>query len=517
MNKKILLGLLLLAFILPRIFVASPFYFVSMDEAKYLALTSAFPHHTLFNDQIYVVHPPLFPYLIRLFTVALPDHTAGIAVSLLFAVVTFFAMVKLFGLLGKGSCWITIAMFILVVSPLHIPTSRVVYKDSMFLGLFLLSLGFYIRGLVAGRDGWLWGAGVCGAACCLTSDLGVYLFPCFVLGYLVFRKPGARLRSVSVPFLLAFIPYAAWLLVRFILFKSNAYYPAGVDGTIESVGEVTLRQLFTPRYFPVTSTMFDFGFDLTHFGLHGNCYPLCPLLNFSSYWRVAFYSFVALTAFFAVVRAIVKKDARNNPAFFFSIMLVLCVLPVVFHPEPRFLIPVLLPMAYLFAEGVALIASRIPGGTRPLKYVAWALVIVLLIGSGMYVAWNRHSIFTLEKEVEGNKTARYLESLPGEGVMAQVGYPPELAYLTGKRVIALPVSPEKLDYFIRLYDIHYLLYGRHYWGRISAANAPNIWCYETIKYIRDNPDRYPLLNAVDEEFKSVSWPDRVFIHSVRQD
>jgi len=517
MKGKILIGLLFLAFLLPRIFISSPYYFVSMDEAKYLGLAASFPTHTLFNNQLYLVHPPLFPYLIRFFSLFSPDHIAGMAVSLLFAVVSFAAMVRLFKTLGKGAFRTTIALSVLALSSLHIPTSRVIYKDSMFLGLFLLSLALYVEGLVRARTGYLLLAGISGCACCLTSDLGVYLLPCFVIGHAVLRKEKTSVGSVITPFLIAFLPYCAWLLVRLAVYRLGEYYPAGVDGTIEYVRALTPGRLFTPRYFPATATMFDFSPRLNILSFHGNVYPLSPLFGLPLAAHLIVYALVAYAAVASVVRAVGRRKIRGDASLFFSILLVLFAFPVIFRPEPRFVIPILLPMGYLLAEGVFLLAGRLPRGDRIVQWIALAVVVCALAGAANYVAHNTHLIFTLRKEVEGEKTARYLEGLPGDGVMAQVGYPPELAYLTDKRVVSLPPSPEKLDEFIRRYAIEYLLYGQHYWGKISEANAPNIWCYKTIRHIRENPERYPLLKVIDEEYAAVRWPDRVFVHSVRQD
>ncbi len=515
-RDKIIIGLIFLAFLAPRIFVASPYYFVSMDEAKYLCLARNFPDHTLFNRQFYIVHPPLFPYLIRLFTLALPDHTAGITVSLLASLASFVLVLKLLRLFAKSFRWIAFALVVLAISPLHIPTSRVLYKDSLFFALFLAGLYFYLRGLLGSRPTWLLVAGVTGGACCLTSDLGVYLLPCFLLGYFVFRKRDEASRRVgwkiiAATFALAFLPYLAWLGVRYAVFSANSYYPAGVDGTLEYVRDFTARQLFTPRYFPLTAKMFDFSFNPTHLGLHGNVYPLEPLWNFPGVIYGAFYLLVAVTALLTIIGAFIKGKMADNPAFFFSLLLVLFALPVVLHPEPRFLIPILLPMSYLFAEAIAGLTSRPP---RLNGCLAWGIVVLLLLLGAVYLSNHRYPVFTLEKEVESFRTAEFLEGLAGEGVMAQVGYPPELAYLTDKRVTALPPSPEKLDELIRLFEIDYLVYGGHYWAPVGKGSAANVWCYETIRHIRKNPDRYPLLEVIEEEYRSRRWPDRIFIHAV---
>lgn len=194
---------------------------------------------------------------------------------------------------------------------------------------------------------------------------------------------------------------------------------------------------------------------------------------------------------------------------FFSSLLVVYSLPGLLHPEPRFLMPVLLPLCYLFAEGI----SRLAG--KGMRYVAPVLVAPFLIGAVAYRDGHRHFALTVRKEMESSRTAEYLRNLPGDGIMAQVGYPPELVYLTGKRVVALPLGPEKLDQFIGRYDIRYLVYGQRYWAPIDERFARSVWCWPTIKYIRDHPEKYPLLAVVDETYSGEEKPDRVFIHVAR--
>jgi len=551
-NGRLALALMLLVFLLPRLFVSSPYYFVSLDEAKYLSLAASFPSHTLFNKQFYVVHPPLFPAFIRLVSVILPDHTAGILVSFAFSLLSFAVIVRLFRTLGKDPYWIAVALFPLAVSPLHIPTSRVVYKDSMFFGLFLLSLYFFIRGLILVRPGlFLWSAGA-GMACALTSDLAVCLYPGFFFAWLVFRRRGRRGGAAAVPPLMMGIVQGAWLLLRYRIFSRNDYYPAGVDGTIEYVRAFTLRSLLAPRYFPETVRLFDFRLDLTRLGLHGNVYPLEGLVGLPHFLYVAFYVVCALSAVWILISSRVTvgapsacipnsssgpaRSGRRNgsalgrashnesiavsairrfgtaarPGIFFSALLVVYSLPALLHPEPRFLIPVLLPLCYLFAEGISLAAGK------GMRYAAAILIVISLLGTAGYLDGHRHPALAARKEVESSRTAEFLKGLSEDGIMAQVGYPPELAYLTGKRVLALPLSPEKLDDFIRRYDIHYLVYGQHYWAPIDERFARAVWCYPTIKYIRDHPARYPLIGAIDENYRSGEKPDRIFIHAARQ-
>ncbi|MDP8237227.1 MAG: hypothetical protein P9M08_12655 [Candidatus Erginobacter occultus] len=138
----------------------------------------------------------------------------------------------------------------------------------------------------------------------------------------------------------------------------------------------------------------------------------------------------------------------------------------------------------------------------------------LTVLTGIHLSGNRNMVFSLEKEVEIPRTAKFIRELPDDGIMAQVGYPPELAYQTGKRVLALPITPRVLDDFIQRYQISYLLYGQHYLAPIHTDDPSLIWCYHTIKYIREHPQRYPILQVIDEFYESGASPDRIFIHGI---
>ncbi len=515
LKKFGLLIAIFVLFLLIRIFVASPYYFISMDEAKYLTLARNFPHHTLFNNQLYLVHPPGFPYLIRLFSLVLPDHIAGMTVSLFFAVVAFFTMAKLFRLFGKDYFWIAIALFLLAVSPLHISTSRVIYKDSLFFGLFSLSLFFFIKGLIKSDRRSLYIAGFIGAACFFTSDITVMLLPSFALAYLLFREPDTRIRDAFFPILIMIAAYGLWIMTRVIIFKNNPLYPVGVDGTIEYVRDFTLRQLFTPRYFPATATMFNFRVDLSEFRINANVYPLKSLSGIPGILYIITYIFIGATAVFSITRGLIRKKIRNDGAVYFSFLLIIFFIPVILHPEPRFLIPILIPISFLFAHGITLITGLFRQPERIRKIIALSLVLALTVLTGIYLTENRNLIFSQKQEVEIPRTAEYIRGLPGEGVMAQVGYPPELSYQTGKRVLALPITPRVLDDFIRRYKISYLLYGQHYLAPIHTDDPSLIWCYHTIKYIREHPERYPILRVIDEVYQSGAPPDRIFIHGIK--
>jgi hypothetical protein len=65
-------------------------------------------------------------------------------------------------------------------------------------------------------------------------------------------------------------------------------------------------------------------------------------------------------------------------------------------------------------------------------------------------------LFTRPAVTRGASVSRYFASMPRDiGIMAPQGLSPEVAYLTDKRVVALPFDPELLDRFIEEYHIYF--------------------------------------------------------------
>ena len=98
--------------------------------------------------------------------------------------------------------------------------------------------------------------------------------------------------------------------------------------------------------------------------------------------------------------------------------------------------------------------------------------------------------------------------------MSQVGYSPNLNYLTSKRLITMPSDPSTLDLFIKIYNINYLLYGGHYWFPFSEGEKKVVFNYKTIKYIREHPEKYRLIKTIEEEYGNVDRHDTIYIYEV---
>ena len=85
----------------------------------------------------------------------------------------------------------------------------------------------------------------------------------------------------------------------------------------------------------------------------------------------------------------------------------------------------------------------------------------------------------------------YINILDGDGVMA-LNVP--IAYLTDKREIPLYPNPEKLNFFIELYNITYIVFNFN-------EDDPYLQFHKrTFDYIFEHPEKYKLLKTIEENY-----------------
>ena len=98
--------------------------------------------------------------------------------------------------------------------------------------------------------------------------------------------------------------------------------------------------------------------------------------------------------------------------------------------------------------------------------------------------------------------------------MAQIGYTPELAYLTDKRVVALTIDSSNFLELIKAYKINYLVYGEAYAKPFSVENKEKVINYDTIKYIVEHSEEFELIKIVTEVYP---WgkQDNFYIYEVK--
>jgi hypothetical protein len=122
-----------------------------------------------------------------------------------------------------------------------------------------------------------------------------------------------------------------------------------------------------------------------------------------------------------------------------------------------------------------------------------------------------HFLFLREPVTRAQRFSRLLRDLPPEdGIMAPVGLTPELVYLTGKRVVALPFDPRLIDRFVREYRITRIvlsdetLAARPTWFEDQFTTALST------RLVLADRERFQLL-ATEEEGYPAFYPPNTFM------
>src|SRR3989338_1652911 len=521
-NRKLMVALVFAVFIMLRLFVNSPNYFIGGDDAKYLELAKNFPSHTLDNKQLFLLHGPIYPYAIHFLRYLFEDYKAGIIISLLSSIVTFFVLYKLIMLLTKNFriALVTLALFSL--SAENIFFSNYVQKEAFMLMLFSLSIYFYAKGLILDRKN-MHIAAFFGAITALTTDHVVFLIASFIAAYIIFRNDKIKLRQALIPVVLTIIFYSFILITRVYVYTHNGYYPTGVDGVIEKVSDFGARQIFAPAFFPETmelvfskssilvNALFIFGymFNIVPFiipsALNRNTIGTLFSDNMTLFFTIIKLAiYLALFFFFIygiyhLFNQLKNKKTKNNANLFMLFIFLFFMFPVTQRITTiRMVLMATIPLYYFIAFGI----DKISFSNSLRKYFSFIMIIILLASPIYWVFNNRNFILANGKLVEAGNTAVFLNSLPGEGVISQVGYSPELNYQTGKRIITIPSDPANLYWILKEYKISYLLYGQRYWEKFSENNKGSVFNYDTINHIRENPQKFRLLKVIEEDYGS---------------
>ncbi len=526
--EKVLLFGIFAVFLILRLFSLTPYFFIQGgDDARYLALAQSFPSHLLDNNQFYITHPPLFSWIVAVFSFVFEDYIAGILVSLLSSIASFFLIYAIFKKVAS-SVYVALTVVLLYsISPFFISIATLVSKESLALMLFLLTIHYFIsfveeRSAKAGLI-----ASVFGALHAMTTDHTLLLIPALVLTAFFFSRKKVSW-GVLIPIFVTVVFYLIWIGIRVYVYTHYEYYPAAMDGTPVSTEGWGVRELLSPHYFDEKYVPFGIVFELTHY-----LYPIFYMLNVQFFpWphsltfqtigtlfslkllpQLLIYAGLVGTAIIGIVAIFndaVKSGFKRN-----ALLWMLVMFAIFFAPAAQILTSTrYVQIANIFLYGI--IGLGIVSFFRAVKQekrlrlhfaAAVGMCLILLIP---YVIHNHYFMLTKEKIVELRKTAPFIQGLPKDGIMAQFGYSPELNYLTTKRVMTLPESVEDLSP-IDLFNISYVLYGEYYLDTFETGKMFN---YDIIDYIRKHPERFKLLAVVEERYEPRERPDHIYIYEV---
>lgn len=531
--NKILLSILFLIFILLRMFSNSSFHYISGDEGKYLKLAKNFPYHILDNNQLFLQHPPFFPYLVHFFSLFFEDYIAGTFISFASSIITFFIIYNLFMFLTNNYYLTIFTLIFYTLSYNNIFFAGIVYKESFMVMLFMLAIFLYLKGLKNYNKKTLLLSGFIGAIASLTTDQVIFLVFSFIAAYFMFRDNKTSRTYALLPIIIISIVYISWLSVRVYVYTNSDYYPAGVDGIVVNTKNFGLNQILSTNFFDESSAIVEMKrSDLVHylfvFGYMFNMLPftiplginrevLPSLISANFFAKIFFYTLIAAIFLYGIIITTRKitlifstKRTKNHYNIYILLVFLIFIYPITYWlSSPRMVLTSVIMMGYFISLGLYYLL-----GYENIKKFLIVVIILLIIWTPFWLYENKNFLFSQKLLTEVGNTGKYIESLQKDGVMTQVGYSPDLNYITSKRYISMPHDSSNLDFLIKFYNINYLLYGNHYWASFSEGEQKIVYNYKTIKYIREHPEKYKLLKTIREEYGTADKPDEIYVYEV---
>jgi len=548
-NRKLLLIVLFAVFLFLRLFADLPAVLLASDSLKFLNLAKHFPYHTLGNNQLYLLHAPFYPYLIHFVSLLVrEDYLAAIAINFVSACITFFVIYRLFMMLTNDFSKTFISLLFFTLSVDLIIASRKVTRESFVMMLLISAIYLYVKWAKHGDKKSILGASIISGILGITTDHVVFLLPSFALSYLLLNRKRIILRKLNFPnlkyailpvvFILVF--YGFWLGVRTYHYSSSDYYPAGLEGAPIKTKNFGLTALMNPKYFE--------GFDLKNaqpgiiprlknvayiFGYMFNTEPLSIArgLNLAtmkfllSPWHVAYAVFIYLPlvlatiyGFFLIIRDFFRtRKIYNNVDLYILLLFLIFLFPITQRAaSPRFVYPAYIFLFYVMAHSMIALSGKIGISGKNAKTLFVVIVVLLLLLVPVWHYRNNHFVFSAEKYVFSEKTGEFINKNIGkaDAIMTQPGYTYKLIYLTGNRVISLPENSKDLSFFLKYYNISYVLFGRFY------TFDKYYYSDDSAQLIKNSPDKFKLIATVKEDYTKFLNPedpastDEVYIYKV---
>lgn len=531
---KIAIIALFIIFVLLRLFVDSPTYYICGDDAKYLGLVKNFPAHTLHGDFLYLAHGPVFPYAIKFFNLFVEDHIAGFFVAFSSSLIIFIFIILLFRLFNKNWDWIFYALLLYSLSVFNIFLSHAVLKETLFMALSLATIYFYLRSIKVSIKN-LWLASLFGILVSFTSDHVIFLIGIMILTFLIFglkQKVSLPYRAkLCLPIAATIFSYSIWILTRIYIYTHNIHHPCGNDGTFEYVRNFGWKQIISPFSFPESLHFHTLSFNpensLSAFAYLIDIFPFSIPLHLNRetihillqnkflvylvgvYLPVSFLILVPLC--FSLYNLIKNKRIFGNQNVYFILFAALSIYPLFHVADTRYGILVTIPMIFFFANSMSFIIKF----SKQLKNILPFLILIVLTATTiLFLSDNPFLFFEQEKLIETHNVASYIEDLPEGAVMAQMGYSLELAYLLDRPVYALPSDTSRLEKLIKMYRIKYLVFGQKYWAPINKGETEWVLNYRTIKYIQSNSRQFKLMRIIKEYDPEKGIIDELYVYTL---
>ncbi len=535
-TEKNLLILLFFTFIILRLFVYLPVVIESSDDGKYVEVSQRLPDYTLYNDQPWLEHPPVFPSAIRAMSTIVPSpYFAAVMVSFASASVLFLILYRLFMLLTRSYYITFIVLLFYTLSVEFIIGAHTPFKESFGMMLIFASIFFYVRAVQFYRLKDLALATLFASFTALTFDHSIFLLPSFGLAYLFFNKEKIDLTSFHFPKLgHALIPviaviffFSAWNGFKAYEYSINDYYLIGLDGAPVNTEGFKLVHVLNPNYFEDNELYLPSGItyrarDYAHrLGYMFNSVPFnVPrglsfatmeylLLPYHIFFMIAIYIPLALLVIIGVViifRQTLKSLAihQNSPLFILALFFIFLMPIIHTKSSPRYILASFIFLFYFIACGLLTAIKSLHYSKKTQERFRLTISGFLILLIPLWIFSNPHFVFFNENTPIISKTSAFVNTqLTQEGaIMAQPGYPVQLIRQTDRKVLGLPARPDKLDMFLERYDVAYIITGTVFNDFYGFAD-------DSARYVKDHPEKFRLVASIDENYEAKEPPHGV--------
>jgi hypothetical protein len=449
---------------------------------------------------------------------------AGLVTTLLFACVGFFAIRELGQFENLPRAAIFVGLMYLALSRPAVSYDYHVARVSPLVCTTALAILAFVRLLrEPGRKALVW-AIAANAACLMVSDQGLLVLPCQA----VILWARGSFREWRWAALAAGGAAAAlfWPLVRLVEFSRRSNLPAGIDGMIEFTRKFPLLALIQPNYLPFTNTHRSL-FTQTSLSL-GNIKPALLVSLPTDLLLVP--GVVSTGIVILLIGAALARTESRGRSVQWLILSVLFLLPVGLGMNEWYGMGFIVPFSLLMMEGAAASIARAgPFVKDPDKTFTVGLSVACVTAAAVWLTaplpgphgfltptGGTHFLFARPAVTRAASVSRFFASMPRDvGIMVPQGLSPEVAYLTDKRVVALPFDPELLDRFIEEYHISYFLTSSEFLQRYSSPKVDLYTSRLVTAFIFEHPDRYRLVNSLREDYPAFYPPLEYFVFQVQ--
>ena len=454
---------LFLVFCTTRFFSGNAYILITGDACKYLTLGRNFPYHTLYNHQLYLIHSPVFGWCIGIMNRIMPLCAAGLAVSLMFAVLSFWGTKRLCASYGLSRLGTSISLLYISLSGVYITFDAHVSRVTILTFFVIMSLLNFHEYLKHAKREMLYLTIICVATTLFISEQGILLLPALAVQYF-FAKHKKRIhKGISALIIVIIVSFSIWPLVRFAVFANNPVYPAGIDGTIEYIANNNYLALLNPNFLPNTSfhnsNFGNFSFSLQYFDIlsFARYVSQIPIISIHITFSIAI--LLILLVFFKILY---KRNLKLLELILISFSLFF---PCFFNMHQWYGISAIIPFSLVLGV-LAVFKSKIRKYgfmiifTLSFVFICkWFFFPTHIEGiSFLRVEPGSNFMFSRKVVTPGYKIRQHLKLQKNDGLMAPIDLVPGIVYLTRARCLALPMQPQILDSLITSYNIKYIVF-----------------------------------------------------------